>query len=210
MEWAFVMYAAPLWNNKVHIGGEEQGPCWSLASALNGKSNRDTGGAYEICYCCQGNAWELELKGLCFIFSLYLKDRTVGNLYIKCIQNFLKNVMTQKFGDKVVRCYTTYHVHPILMWFLWRCSQTGNHWHSCTWSTTCHYWQLNRQLTHTSVYGGGDASHSGQGHKAEVIFVLKPNIVFVFQPVCLFYCILHLHWAPFRSLKKNKALFQVQ
>lgn len=86
---------------------------------------------------------------------------------------------------------------------LWDAVETGSHWHSRTWCTTCHCWQPNRRLiTHLST-PLETASHPDRGHKPEV------SIVFVFQPVFFFffYPLLnwHLHWASFNSLKKNTA-----
>lgn len=86
---------------------------------------------------------------------------------------------------------------------LWGAVETGSHWHSRTWCTTCHCWQPNRRLiTHLST-PLETASHPDRGHKPEV------SIVFVFQPVFFFffYPLLnwHLHWASFNSLKKNTA-----
>lgn len=170
------------------ILGVQQGPCWSQASALLSKRERgrDTGGAYEIHYCCQGKPGSSNWGISVFIFSLYFRDRLwLVGIFLP-LKVCSKNLMTQKFLDEAVCRSKTISrssdTDVVFVIAIQRCSQTGNHWHSCTWPATCHCWQLN-----TSADTVGDASHSNQGHKTEMMLVPKLSTEFVFQPVCC-YC----------------------
>lgn len=173
--------------------GAEAGPCCYHRHLLflNHDRRRDTGGAHEIHYFyCQEKPWKL-----CFCFWPLVKRSILvcRNTYLKITNNEMPPKTYRLLQNNILHSSDT---GADFMIAIQQCAQIGNHWHSRTWSATCHCWQLNGKLNHTSVYTVGDTAHGDQGHKNWSVIVTHAELSVYDSANLLFQCNKPHHVAP--------------